>query len=467
MSAILGYLYVAAAVVFLFGAAIFVHEFGHYWMARRRGMKIEAFAIGFGPKVFGWTRDGIEYSVRWIPAGGYVKLPQMVTSEMLEGGQEQETIPPASPFSKILVAFAGPLMNVVFAFAMATLIYFVGLPVLINPPVIGPVDPESAEGKLGIRDGDRIVAVDGKPVRSWQDINFRTATARSSVIPVSIARNGVTNEYELTARKNEVLSLKLLNLEPHERPVIGVLEKGMPAQAAGLQVGDKFLAYGGVPVLSEAHLVELIHKSEGVASEVEVERQGRRMAFTVTPKFDPDTKRGRIGIAFAGGIYMVQRPGPTPWEHIVDVVDKTVSVLGALIYSRQSGVKPSDLSGPVGIFGALAINLKTDYRLALSFMVLLNVNLAILNLLPVPVLDGGHIIMAVAERVRRRPLSRKFVEYTTTAFAVLLVSFMLYVTFFDIKRIPLFRGMFERQIRIEQAGPPAPPPEPPVLTPAR
>ena len=143
--------YITAGVVFLFGAAIFVHEFGHFWVARRCGLKVEGFAIGFGPKVFSWTRDGIEYSVRWIPAGGFVKLPQMVTSSAIEGEAKEEKIPPAPPFSKILVAVAGPAMNVVFAFFVAAVIYYVGLPVLVNPSIIGNVDPLSPEGKMGMQ----------------------------------------------------------------------------------------------------------------------------------------------------------------------------------------------------------------------------------------------------------------------------------------------------------------------------
>ncbi|MEO6182966.1 MAG: site-2 protease family protein, partial [Verrucomicrobiota bacterium] len=137
MAQILNYIYIAAAVVLLFGAAIFIHEFGHFWVARRRGLKVEAFAIGFGPKIFGWTRNGVEYAWRLIPAGGYVKLPQMVTSQQLEGASGQENLPPVSPLSKILVAFAGPLMNVIFAIAIACLIYVVGLPVAVNPSIIG------------------------------------------------------------------------------------------------------------------------------------------------------------------------------------------------------------------------------------------------------------------------------------------------------------------------------------------
>src|SRR5277367_4732143 len=122
------YIYIAAGVVFLFGAAIFVHEFGHFCVARWCGMKVEAFAIGFGPKIFSWTRDGIEYSVRWIPAGGFVKLPQMITSSAIEGEEKKgEDIPPAPPLSKILVSLAGPIMNVLFAFCIAAVIYSVGL----------------------------------------------------------------------------------------------------------------------------------------------------------------------------------------------------------------------------------------------------------------------------------------------------------------------------------------------------
>src|SRR5579862_5003857 len=153
MSHLLNILYVGAGVLLLFGAAIFVHEWGHFFMARRCGLKVEAFAIGMGPKMFGWTRDGIEYSFRWIPAGGFVRLPQMITSEALEGGSDRENLPPVSPLAKILVALAGPVMNVVFGFVIATVIYFTGLPVLVNPSIIGYVDPKSPEAKMGIHEG--------------------------------------------------------------------------------------------------------------------------------------------------------------------------------------------------------------------------------------------------------------------------------------------------------------------------
>lgn len=444
---------VVVVVLLFFGASIFVHEWGHYWMARRCGLKVEAFAIGFGPRIFGWTKDGIDYSWRWIPAGGYVKLPQMVTSEALEGdAASKETIPPAPPFAKILVAFAGPFMNVVFAFFIASIIYVVGLPILVNPSIIGYVEPGSAEAKLGIREGDKIVEVNGEKVKSWQEVSLATILARTNVMPVVIERNGVRSTYQLTARVNERMGLKILNLDPRDHPEVLEVQSGGAAAEAGLQNKDAILAFGGVPVASREQLIALIQKSAGRTSEIVVKRGTERLTLSVTPKLDPGTKTGRIGVALGNSsvnVYELQKPGPTPWVQVVDVWDKTVKTLSALFHSKQTGVGAKDLSGPVGILAILAAQVNTDYRLALSFLVLLNVNLAILNLLPVPVLDGGHIVMSIIEKIRRRPLSVKFVEYTTTAFAVLLISFMLYVTFFDIRRIPQFKALFRSETQIE------------------
>ncbi|MCB1128541.1 MAG: site-2 protease family protein, partial [Verrucomicrobiae bacterium] len=155
------------------------------------------------------------------------------------------------------------------------------------------------------------------------------------------------------------------------------------------------------------------------------------------------------------GVYEVLRPGPTPWAQVKKVGNQTFAVLGALLNSRNTGIKPSDLSGPIGILSVMAIQTQTDFRLALSFLVLLNINLAILNLLPVPVLDGGHVLMAIIEKLRGRPLSLRFVEYTTTAFAVMLIGFMLYVSFFDVRKFPLFKALLESTSQTEQVIRPA------------
>jgi regulator of sigma E protease len=452
---ILNIIYVIVAVMVAFGASIFFHELGHYWTARKLGMKVEEFAVGFGPKIYSWKRDGIEYSLRWIPAGGFVKLPQMITSEALEG--RAEPVPPALWWHKILVAFAGPFMNVVFAFAIASVIYFVGLPVAVNPAVIGYVEPGSAEAKLGIREGDRIVSVNGDKVKSWQDVMLGTIVARTSVVPVVIEHAGVEQTYQLNTTTDNAVGLKLLNLDPRDHPEVMEVMSGGAAEKAGLKEKDNIVSFAGVPIAGRDQFIELIRKRGGQPSEIQVERAGKKMALNITPTIDPMTKIGRIGVALGTSstqIYIVQKPGPSPLEQIRDVINKTFETIGALIHTRETGVGAKDLSGPVGILSVLAAQVNTDYRLALNFLVLLNINLAIINLLPIPVLDGGHILMSIIEKIRRRPLSVKFVEYVTTGFAMLLISFMLYVTFFDIKRFPMLRAMFKSDVQIQQSAQP-------------
>ena len=459
--------YVTIVVILLFGAAIFVHEFGHYWVARRRGLKVLEFAIGFGPKIFGWKRNGIEYSVRWIPAGGYVKLPQMFTSEVLEGGEQHggETLPPVSPLSKILVAFAGPFMNVVFAFAIAAVITVVGLPIPVNPSIIGYVPPDSEEAKLGIQQGDQIVAIDGKRIKSWDQVQTTVVMARTNVLQVTLERAGQEQTYQLKAHVNELVGLKMLNLDPKEHPVVASVEPGHPAEQAGLKVNDRFQSFAGVPIFSQEQLVDVIGKRAGQTSEAVMERDQKRLTLVVTPKYDPETKRGRIGVRLTTPtIYEVQKPGPSPWAQVSEVWDMMANTFSALFHSKETGVGVKDLSGPVGIITMLAVQVSIDFRLALKFLVLLNINLAILNLLPIPVLDGGHIMMSVIEKIRRRPMSLRFMEYTTTAFAVLLISFMLYVTFFDFHRFTLFRSMFRTNPQVEETVKPSEPAASPVST---
>jgi len=485
MNHILNDLYIAAGVVFLFGAAIFVHEFGHFWVALWRGLKVEEFAIGFGPKIVSWTHHGIAYSLRWIPAGGFVKLPQMITSEAIEGRshtlpgaavqtagaefkseapqKEQAAVPPAPALSKILVAAAGPCMNVLFAFAIASLIYFVGLPVQVNPPNIGYVDPKSPEGKMGIHEDDRIVAVNGKPVKSWDDIYRTTILALTNVFDVTIVRGGATNAagpskvYALAAEANNAVNLKTLNLDPKDHLVIGEVSEGTAAAAAHLQPDDEIVAFAGTAISSHDEFTNLVQACGGKKTPLMIRRANQLLTVEVTPAMDASQKMYLLGVRFAPGKDSYDIEHPTPWAQVKEVCEQVYGTITALVHSRESGVKASDLSGPVGIASMLALQVKADYRLALHFLVMLNINLAILNMLPIPVLDGGHILMAILEKIRRRPLEVRVLEYTTTVFAVLLISFMLYVTFFDIKRIPLIHSLFKRKTQIEQTQPPASP----------
>ncbi len=462
MENLLNNVYLAVVVLLLFGAAIFLHELGHYWVALKRGMKVEEFAIGFGPKIFSWrAKNGVVWSIRWIPAGGFVKLPQMVTSEALEGKTDDQ-LPPATPFSKILVAVAGPAMNVIFAFAIATLLYFTGIPTPVNPPVVGFMEADSAEAKLGIQQGDRIVSVDHKPVKTWNDVTMHSILALTNVLPVAIERDGVTNVYQLETEPSPIAG-KILRLNPIMHPKLGRIIPEGPADKAGLKEDDEVVQFAGVPVATWEQMVGLVRKSAGKECVVKFRRGGNLLEATVTPLGKDGGDIGQIQVEASRKVAMkVERPGPSPWVQVANVWDQMVNTISALVHSKQTGIKAKDLSGPVGIIGGLASQVNIDFRLGLSFLVLLNINLAVLNMLPIPVLDGGHITMSIYEMIRRKPVSPKFVDWATSACALLLISFMLYVTFFDINRIPLLRSLMKTEVQMQQGTNAAPAPVAPA-----
>ena len=200
--------------------------------------------------------------------------------------------------------------------------------------------------------------------------------------------------------------------------------------------------------LPPVHLWNPAHCGE---IDIVIKRDGQRKTLKVTPRLDSSAKVGRIGAEIGMGGKPVYRVAYIPpWVQIRQVVERMVGMFSALAHSKQTGVGVKDMVGPPGILTLLAFYVNTDWRLALSFLVLLNINLAFINLLPIPVLDGGHIVMALVEKVFGRPLPRRLVEYTTTVFAVLLLGFFLYISFNDVKRFSVFRTMFKQEITIEK-----------------
>ena len=548
MADILNIIYVVAVVFLLFGAAIFVHEFGHFWVALKRGLKVEEFAIGFGPIIWSKTHEGILYSIRAIPAGGFVKLPQMLTSEAIEGKPEGpadedsensegeppepvEELPPVSPLSKILVAFAGPLMNVIFAILIAVFIWLVGIPKPINEPVVGYVGEQSEEYTIGARPGDRIMNVNDEPIETWQDVVYAVLDSEGETVAVQVQRGEEQRQFDLPAgtwsggirriRLDNQDLLEVMSFEtpsllgdvgfkpgdvvlsvngqkaysqyqlldllmadagqmktvlvargdqevelPFETPdVAGVAveqvvtedEDGLstPASKADVQAGDVIKSAAGVRVTSTRQLVDIIQAQDNKEFQLDLLRGDKGIQVSITPKDN------RLGVALKQDIGLVFKPEPiryskelahpSPAAQIGDVLDKIAITFKALGRGKESGVGAKDLSGPVGIFGMLAIQVNHDLRLALSFLVLLNINLAILNLLPVPVLDGGHILLSIIEWIRKEPVSVKIQEWATTAFAALLLCFFVYVTFADVKRVPLLHDIFNRDTeKVEQ-----------------
>jgi regulator of sigma E protease len=433
MTALLEWLVIGVGVAFLFGLAIFVHEYGHYRVARWLGLRIEGFSIGFGPRVFSWTdRHGVVWALRWIPLGGFVKLPQMITSEAVEGPSASD-VPPITPGAKIAVALAGPAMNVLLAFVLATVVWWVGLPVALNHTVVGYVRPGSPEELAGVREGDRILSVQGKPVGSWEDIQVEAVLALTNMLTLSLERtNGTKASVTVPTEYQADLKLKYLRIGPRDHPAIRQVSAGSPAEAAGLREGDLLVSFDGVQVVGQRQLVDLIQARAGKEALLEVTRGGQTVSLRVTPRLDPDAKVGRIGVVLG--------PASEPVT-----VRRIGQFFQALSHPGASRVGVENLNGPVRIFGMLASELKVDPRRALALMVVLNINLALLNLLPLPVLDGGHILFSLVEILTFRRIPRRFHELVTLVSGALLLSLMAFVLLNDIRGLSVPRGAAMRR----------------------
>ncbi len=431
-------IYAIGVVLLLFNLAIFVHELGHFWIGRRRGAKIERFAIWFGAAIWKKTIGGVEFRLGWIPLGGYVAFPQLAM-ESVEGASATpaEELKPLLPRDKIPILLAGSAANVLLGFVIACVIWVVGVPKDASEfdLKVGHVPTTTVEDQAGIRPGDRIYSIDGHPVHEWSEIVQRVALSLSSKVRVGLERDGATREVEVAPAHDNLFRIRRLALESANTPVAGRIQPRSPAETAGVQEGDEFLELNGEKVLGTRHLVDLIGAHPNQPIRLTLLRAGKRIELTVTPRVEKTSQAARIGVALT---VRHDEPKvlvhPTPWRQIMDSLLMMANTLNAILHTRTTGVGMGDLSGPVGIFQVLYELIRLDFRLALAFMVLLNINLAVINLLPIPVLDGGHIVFSLIEAIRKKPLNPKWMEAIQTVFVALLLTFFIYVTFNDIAR---------------------------------
>jgi regulator of sigma E protease len=431
------YIYPAVLVLFFFSLTLFAHEYGHFLVARSRGLKVERFSLfGLGPKIFGWTRNGVEYCFCWIPFGAYVSIPQMAEMDVLEGKTETkvEELPAAPPGTKILVALAGPVMNLVFAAGLACVLWGLGSPA--SSTVIGWVEPGSPEEQSGILPGDRIAQVNNQNVKTWGEFMEAVAFSQQPTVRVAVLRNGKPLSFDLETKLNEKFNVKTLDLYPREKPFVRGVLTGSPAEHAGLRNNDRFVAIEGVPLYSRDQLIHLISSRADQPTEIKLLRDGKMLTLTVVPEFNPNAKVARIGVELGEDLEIV-RPGPTPGQQFAEVLGSMARLAKALVHHKETGVGLNSISGPIGItvmwwYGIVSGGILMGVKIA----VLLNINFAVINLLPIPVLDGGHIIFSVVEAARRKALNARLLLVTHMTFAALLIAFMLYITLFsDLRRL--------------------------------
>jgi len=419
--------------VLLFGLSIFVHELGHFLVALRNRMKIERFSIGFGKTIWRKVVDGIEYRAGIIPAGGYVMLPQMDPTPLEGGAAAAEDLPPVPSWVKIRVALAGAAFNVLFALVLTTLVWIFGKPIDASQrtTVIGYIDPDSVAEEAGLRLGDRILRVSGRPVEDFDDLTHQIALSPSEDVVLEIEREGELVAVPVRLKVHPEYKLRYLGVVGAATPVVAELMPDFPAIAAGVEPGDRILEAEGQRIYSTLQFMDMVESSDGQPVRIVCERDGVPHEISVPVKYDEERERYLVGARFAEAKVLVH---PTPLAQIADFVTIMRDTLAAL-FTKGSAVGVKDLSGPVGIFNVGLRMFLQDIRLALWFMAFLNINLAILNLLPIPVLDGGHILFALWQIVTGSPIPGRLVQALHTAFVILLLSLLAYVTFHDMLRL--------------------------------
>jgi regulator of sigma E protease len=446
------YIFIGLEVVLLFNLLIGVHELGHFLAAKWRGLKIDRFAIWFGKPIWKTKINGVEYALGWIPAGGYVALPQMATMEAIEGKSEVpvDQLPNVSALDKIIVAVAGPLFSFLLAVFFAFIVWGVGKPSTDgdNTTQIGWVDTNGPAWKAGLRPGDTIVSIDGYPVKhfspTFQDsVTWRIITSEGTNIVFKYRRDGqedtayVTPYYHPT-HWYERRALRQALIAPALNFYVDSVASNSPAAMAGLTNGDQIVALNNQKVfnafLALGSAEDAMSNGPITALTLTVRRGDQEFNRTILPvkplqPADSSPSLGIIGWLADTNVSLVH---PTPLNQIQASINQILGTLSA-VFSPKTDVGVQQLGGAIMI-ARVYYNLfqsENGWRQVLWFSVVLNVNLALLNLLPLPVLDGGHIVLSLLEIVRRRPVSAKLLNSIQTGFAMLLIGFMLYIAFFD------------------------------------
>ncbi len=461
---ILRVIFILLEVVLLFNLLIVVHELGHFLAARWRGLFIEGFGVWFGKPLWKKTINGVEYSLGSLPFGGFVKLPQLAPMDIIEGKADMDraALPKISALDKIIVAIAGPLFSLLLALFFACVVWAVGHPVSESDltTVIGYVHDDSPAAKAGLRPGDKIVEVDGRPVSRFFGMNdsvvWNIVRSEGPSIPFKIERDGKITTVDVVPVIAETSgwrrkSTRQVMIQPAVTPLVEGVDKDTPAAKAGVQPNDIITAVNGKRIYNALSLVDEIDRHPTDELVLDVIRAGNQMQLKMrpVPLESEGTTKPRIGIRWdAGGQLSLSHPDPV--EQVYHSITSTLQTIGA-VASPKSDVKLQHMSGPVMIVRIYYMLFESEngWKLALWFSVILNVNLAILNMLPIPVLDGGHIVLALIEGVRRKPVNMKILEWVQTACATLIIGYMLYISFFDIG--DLFGKTSDRRSPVKEA----------------
>jgi regulator of sigma E protease len=438
-----GFLTAVLAVGVVLGFMILIHEFGHYATAKLLGVRVEVFSIGFGKRLLGFRRGDTDYRISAIPLGGYVKMSG-------ENPMDERTGDPGEFLShprwhRFVIAIAGPAMNILLAVGLLTTVYMVHYeyPVYVDQPVVlGWVDQDSPAGKAGFQVGDRITRLDGIENPIWEQVEPRIALSPNQPLEITVQRGNQTLQKTLLPEAYGISQMGYAGLVPEQPNIVTDLESGMPAEKAGIKEGDEIIAMDGKPVPAIAAMIQSLKQTKEKPVDLTVRREGKELTFRVQPVLTDieglKEQRYRIGIQS-----IPTRVGSLPFgeafQRSVEENKKTSLLILELVEKLvRRQVSMRTIEGPIGI-GRAAGQAATEkgWTPLMALTAAISLNLGIFNLLPIPILDGGVIVLLLVEGLIRRDISLRIKERIYQAAFVFLVLFAVMVIYNDlVKTLP-------------------------------
>lgn len=448
-------LFMIVAAILLLGPLIAIHEFGHYFVARKLGVKVQVYSIGFGPTLIKWKskKSGIQYQLSALPFGGYVKM-----LDEREGNVAEEDLPQAfnsqSPWKRIAIVAAGPLINLVFAIVLFWILFLPSQEQLNTR--VGKIFPGTPAAAVQMQTGDKITAIDGTPVSTWEKLNYAIVdrAGETGVIQVQVERQGQLQQFSLPIQnflkdqsKSPLETLGFIPYRPQIPAVVTKLSEDGAAIRQGIKEGDKIVAIDGVKMKDWFDVVEIVQASPEKLLKIDVLRNGEIKQLDVMPQGQRDNMGnviGMLGVQSTPGKVTIpdeykQTIQYNPAQALMMAVDKTGQISGMILNSMAKMVRGliglDNLSGPITIAKVAGQSAEMGWQTFISFMALMSISLGILNLLPIPMLDGGHLVYYFIEAIRGKPVSEQIQIFGLKIGMVLLGSMMLLALFNDFMRL--------------------------------
>jgi regulator of sigma E protease len=427
------------AFAFVLGVLVFVHELGHFLAAKRVGIRVLKFQLGFNPTVVSFRRGDTEYSIGALPLGGYVKMAGENPEEPLTG-QHDEFLS-KTKWQRFQVLIMGPVMNLLLAFVLTAVVLYRGAEVPVyedQPVVVGVVAAGSPAERAGIKPGDRILAVADRPVETWERFFLAIASRQDREVPIDVVRDGRAMTLRVTPAAASAGQSRIeygeIGVFPDAHPHLTAVSPGEPGAVGGLKAGDVILAAEGQRMTFHTDFRAIISKNPNKPITISVLRGGSQQSVTVTPR-----KNGAVGYLGVTPVDETRSLNPTALEAIKMSAGKNVRDAGMIIQTLWGLVtretSPKQLMGPIGIAQLSGETAQLGWLPLASLMAMISLNLGLLNLFPIPLLDGGHIFIMALEGLARRDFSMHVKEKMLLAGFVVLMMLMVTVIYNDLTRI--------------------------------